>query len=68
MNTKLKSPTFLLFFLLCSCGTSSHNLKKDGDNLFGGGYSINKLSDNEYYIVTKTNVTPWKNTSAARSM
>ncbi len=57
----------LVLVIVASC-SSSHNIKKDGENSLGGGYMVGNKVRGRVPITAKTNYAPWENYGSARSM
>lgn len=55
----------LLCIVLAGC-SSSHDLKRDGENLFGGGFADREITPGLYQLTASANTTPWPNFGAAR--
>ena len=57
----------ILSFLTISCA-STHNMKDGSESIFGGGYSVEQVSEGVYKIIAKTNVAQWSDYGTARRM
>lgn len=56
--------TFWALIVLCGCA-STHNLKTDGSNPFGGGFADQEIVPGLYYMTAIGNTSPWPSFSAA---
>ena len=68
MKSKIQLKLFIcpLLTLVILLGCSpTHHIGKDGDNIFGGGFSDHKIAPDLYYLIAKANVSPWPSYSAA---
>lgn len=53
---------------LISACASTHDMTEGSEGIFGGGYSVEQVSEGVYKIVAKTNVAQWSDYGTARRM